>query len=669
YPGDIVESDFQPEVIVDSFELFNDPVVPGAEESPLSEPIWMTDSITLTHDQSILTFEFAVLNYALDSRNQYRYRLEGLEDDWIETNSNRRFATYTNLAAGAYTFRVQGANRDGIWSDKEVALSLTVLPPWWETTWFRLLAGIAILAFILAAYQLRVRQIARHNRQLREEVNRQTKALKKRTQALQSSEIQLRHARDTAEMANRAKSAFLANMSHELRSPMNAILGFAQVTNRNHSLPGEVRENLRVISRSGEHLLDLINQVLDVSKIEADRMTLRNVNFDLHRLLTDVEDMFILAADDKYLSLELDCDEAVPQYINADMTRVRQTLINLMSNALKFTNEGGITLRVRRLDDTTLTDPGQIRLQFAVQDTGDGIAEDEMAQLFEAFAQTSTGIKAQQGTGLGLSISQGFVRLMGGDIQVSSVVGTGTTFTFDIVCKTATQPDISQTSQFENVIALAPDQPDYRILVVDDRLTNRTLIEKLLTPLNLVIEEAENGEEALALAESFKPHLIWMDIRMPVMDGMEATRRIRALPDGDAIKIIALTASVYDEERDDVIAAGCDDFVRKPVQVRTIFEVMHRHIGVEYVFVTPDDTTSQSEPDLLSPDEMRIALQQIPATLLNQLQEQTELGDMTLIEKTLTDFRTHNEALADSLQRLAKRFQFDEMLMLLKDND
>lgn len=663
YPDQITDSSYQPSIILTDFQLFNASVRPG-KDSPLEKPIWDTNSLKLNYNQNILSFEFSALSYAAPQKNRYRYRLEGFEENWNEVDSERHFITYTNLPAGNFVLRIQGTNNDGVWSGQEATLALTILPPWWETVWFRGAAVLLLGGLVFGGAQWRVRAIERRNRDLESEVAKKTSALQQRTNELQTREGQLRQAKEAAEVANRAKSAFIANMSHEFRSPLNVILGFAQVLNRNQTLSPEVYEDLGIILKSGEHLLALINQVLDLSKIEAGQMTLNEVDFDLYGLMDDVEDMFILKADSKNLQLVFERTPDLPRYLYTDEIKLRQVLINLIGNALKFTEEGSITVRVKRIGNVQDQGASEVRLQFEVEDTGYGIAAEELSTLFEAFGQTAVGKQTQEGTGLGLTISRKFIQLMGGNITVKSQLGSGSTFGFDIQCHAVSAQEKSAAPIQRRAVGLKPDQPRYRILIVDDRWANRQLLAKLLKPLGFDLREAENGKEAVDIAQVFQPHAIFMDIRMSVMGGLEATQQIRKTPQGKAITIIALTASVFEEERADIIAAGCDDFVRKPFQAEEIFEMLSRYVGVQYIYAQDNPPTS-SPIDATKLASLRAGMTNVSAALRGQLHEAIELGDIEMIDRVIHTIRSQNTELADALSQLADHFEYDKLLSLL----
>ncbi|MFN6539294.1 MAG: ATP-binding protein [Nostoc sp. EkiNYC01] len=356
--------------------------------------------------------------------------------------------------------------------------------------------------------------------------------------AAQEKQVAVREAARSA-AANLAKSEFLANMSHELRTPLNAILGFTQIMSRDYSLSSEHQKNLAIINRAGEHLLNLINDILEMSKIEAGRIRLNLSSFDLIHLLKNLEEMLHLRAASKNLELVFEYAPDLPQYVQTDENKLSQVLLNLLGNAIKFTDIGRVTLRVRlgmegygdtvmqRHGDTASSSSAQF-LIFEVQDTGCGIAPDEIDLLFEAFEQTEIGRKCQQGTGLGLAISRKYVELMGGDITVSSTPGIGSTFTFDVQIALACPREMPTNANKHEILALAATEKAYRILVVDDSKESRLLLVKILTSMGFEVREATDGREAVANWESWQPHLIFMDMRMPVMDGYEATRIIKS---------------------------------------------------------------------------------------------------------------------------------------------
>jgi signal transduction histidine kinase/FixJ family two-component response regulator len=489
--------------------------------------------------------------------------------------------------------------------------------------------------------------------------------LKLSRQQLEQNSHQIEKKAHEAEAANRAKSEFLANMSHELRTPLNAILGFTQLLRRDPLLQAPQHEQLDIIGRSGEHLLNLINDVLEMSKIESGRTVLNENDFDLYHLLDALESMFVLKAESKDLMLQFERSPQVPQYIRIDEGKLRQVLINLLDNAIKFTQLGSVTLRVT-------TSPN--RLSFAVSDTGCGMTTHELQQVFRPFVQSAAGLKSRQGTGLGLPISQRFVRLMGGDLTVESTPGLGTTFGFDLPLHPVDAGQVAIRHPSRRVLGLQPDQPDYRILVVEDRWENRQLLVKILTTVGFNVREAANGRLGVEIWQEWHPHLIWMDMRMPVMDGYEATQHIRSQIAGQSTIIIALTASAFEEMRSAILAVGCNDFVRKPFQEQTIFDKMAEHLGVRYIY----DTELAAEPDQEvtrghdihqledSPKQRSAtiiaALASMPPEWLDRIHQAATRVSAKEILALIQQIPPDQYRLAEELTQLVNQYRFEELI-------
>ncbi|GAX37776.1 PAS domain S-box protein [Nodularia sp. NIES-3585] len=395
------------------------------------------------------------------------------------------------------------------------------------------------------------------------------------------AEEEMRKAKEAAELANQAKSMFLANMSHELRTPLNAILGFTQVMKRDRSLTPKQQEYLQIISRSCDHLLGLINDVLDLAKIESGYITHDDQRFNLHLLLQCVFQMLKPKAEAKKLQFNFYGDPNLPKYAIADEKKIRQILINLLSNAIKFTENGSVILRVQPSNKEPQTNQ-ILWLSFEVEDTGVGIAATDIKTIFHPFFQTQSGKNITEGTGLGLSISNKLIQFMGGKITVNSSLGQGSKFTFDIPVGLADTDLVLSPNCYDQVNKLAPGQPSYRVLIVDDQAENRLLLVELLTHLGLEVREATNGQEALTIWKQWEPQLILMDIRMPVMDGYAATKQIRATPKGAETIIIALTAYSSTSDRTLAINAGCDDFVTKPFSAEILYAKIRGYLGLRY---------------------------------------------------------------------------------------
>ncbi len=518
---------------------------------------------------------------------------------------------------------------------------------------------VAATAFIVCGIFLWNRKLAAFNQ----------KVLKAK-EALEQSNLKAEKAKAAAEKADRAKSRFLANMSHELRTPLNAILGFSQLMKRAPGLTPALLNNLDTINRSGEHLLSLINDVLEFSKIEAGRVVLNPETFDLHSLLLSLEEMFRLRARQKGLSLAIDSAEDIPRYFLADQSKLRQILINLLQNAVKFTESGEVRLTVNRVGPRGKESSRECILRFEVLDTGPGIVEEEQEKIFDAFFQADRWRSSQHGTGLGLPISRKFVSLMGGVLTVNSEIGKGTRFSFDIPAKLADCADAAVPVKIQRVIGLESGQPVFRLLVVEDNDNNRNLLVELLQSVGFDVQEAANGEDAIAIWKKWHPHLIWMDMRMPTVDGYEATAMIKAQmtlsTSGLETKIIALTASAFEEDRLKVIKHGCNDFVSKPFRESDIFGMIQKHLDVRYVYEEDNQCVNQADPNKNMFDKSLIRrINDVPAELIVRLKEVTELSDATMIGEVIEQIRSENVQLAEAFSVLAEKFAYDDILALV----
>lgn len=460
--------------------------------------------------------------------------------------------------------------------------------------------------------------------------------------------LELAVAKDRAEAASQAKSMFVSNMSHELRTPLNAILGFSQLLGRDPQLDEGSRKKVASINRAGNHLMTLINDVLDISRIEAGRAVIRRAPFDLRDMLESVEEMIAARAEDKGLAFHVEHAPDLPPMVEGDGPHIKQILINLLGNALKFTDKGSVSFNACHGQSAANSE-----ICFVVSDTGPGIPADEQEKIFQAFYQTEAGIARSESTGLGLTISREYTQLMGGRLEVESLAGKGSVFTLTLPLPQTTASIGMRLSRPGAVIALE-EGGHVRVMVVDDNADNRTLVQQLLESAGFVVDCAEDGVQAIAHFQAHAPDFIWMDIRMPRMDGYQATQHIRALPGGSRVKIVALTASAFDEDLQKIIAAGCDDAVKKPLEADKLFQLMGDMLGLRYRYESRAVQENGTQQD-------SAGLSVLPKETIAQIQQAAEALDTIQLRRIVDQLHAAHPALAARLAALMEGYQFEKI--------
>ena len=483
--------------------------------------------------------------------------------------------------------------------------------------------------------------------------------------ARKHAEEQIQEAREAAEKASNAKSEFLANMSHEFRTPLNGILGYTQILRRDPNLKPKQRRAIDTIHHSGEHLLDMINDVLDLAKIEAGKVELEPSGFLMQRFLQVVVDMACIRANQKGIAFLYEEADNLPQSIYADEKRLRQVLLNLIGNAIKFTEKGQVAFRVeakgqrQRVEDERSLILYDIR--FTVEDTGIGIPTEKFEQIFLPFEQVSDKRFQSGGTGLGLTISQKIVRLMGSELQVRSTPGAGSAFWFDLTLPGETRALDATPSQYERQIIIGYTGSRRKVLVVDDKPENRMVLQDMLHPLEFELTEARNGEEAIQQALEFRPDVILMDLIMPVLDGFEATRKLREIPMFKQTMIIGTSASAFEETRQNSMLVSCDAFLTKPVHLDDLLHLLEKHLRLEWVYAPLPTATrkkSAAEVQTLPPKEE-----------LRALYDAAKIGDILELRSHLQRLEREDDtfqAFVEELRHLVDTFQLQEIRQFLQ---
>ncbi|MER3432857.1 MAG: serine/threonine protein kinase [Leptolyngbya sp. ERB_1_1] len=490
------------------------------------------------------------------------------------------------------------------------------------------------------------------NRTLEAKVDRRTREIQAKNLHLQQEIAERQRAERAADAANQAKSEFLANMSHELRTPLNGILGFTQILNKDKTLTDSQKNGISIIHRCGEHLLMLITDVLDLSRIEARKMEIRFNDFYFSEFLEAVVAICAVRAKQKGISFHYQTESSLPKIVRADEKRLRQVLINLLVNAVKFTDRGQVTFKVDYLCEFEPTTSYSMKVRFQVEDTGVGMSQAQLQEIFLPFKQVGEHRHQTEGTGLGLAISRQLVHLMDSEIQVESTPGEGSVFWFDLdLAEVCYLPDSIEQSQIQGF------NGDRKILVVDDKAENRFVLVNLLQPLGFEVMEAINGQDALEKAEQFRPDAILIDLSMPVMDGFEAIRRIRSSPSLDQTVIIATSASVFEMDQQKSQKAGCNGFLSKPIRETELLEQLSSHLKIDWIKETQSKLNVEADLIVPPPGEMAV------------LQDLAMMGDLKAIVQRVDQLETQNREyilFTTHLRKLAKTFRRKQLLEFIK---